>query len=318
MKRFFGGLVLLAACGSVPDNTHPPDAPHEDAAPPMDGPDIDAAPPPPRCDPSKPFGTPTKVDALDIANANDMHVALSQDELTLVFASDRAGGQGLFDIYTSTRGSQAAPWSAPTPLTLNTPGDETRPTLSADQLSLFATYRPTPNSSYLVERATRGSTSEAFGPLSSVNIVNAVAGNYDPFVTPDLSAIYFTSNRNSGTNGEDIYVATGNASGFSTPTPVVGTSLDTVDDETNPVVTPDQLNLYFRSDRGGANQLDVWYASRASMATGFGTPVNLSAVNTTASETPAWISADNCVLYFARTVGTTAAFYDIFVVEKPL
>lgn len=53
------------------------------------------------------------------------------------------------------------------------------------------------------------------------------------------------------------------------------------------------------------------------MATGFNAPVNVSTLNTGVAEAPNWISADNCVLYMTRNIGTVASNNDIFVATKP-
>lgn len=48
------------------------------------------------------WGAPTNVAAIN-STATDFQPALSRDSLTLIFASDRAGGLGLTDLYVTTR-----------------------------------------------------------------------------------------------------------------------------------------------------------------------------------------------------------------------
>lgn len=322
MKLLLGAVVLFAACEPVKDPNALPDAPHagddadipEDSAIPVDA-------PPPRCDPNKPFGMPVRVDALSTnvagAGTDDLHAVLSADELTVYFASNRAGGLGIYDIYTATRATTTDTWTNVALLggAVNTTGEETHPSVSSDGLTLFASFRANPNSPYQVTRATRASTTAAFSALAPVTVINTVANNFDPYVLPDQSAIYWTSNRNA--NGDDdIYVATGTAGSFGTPAAAVGTSLNTTSGEANPVLTPDGLNIYFRSNRG--SQYDIWVASRTSVANGFGAPVNVTSTNSNLPELPTWVSADNCILYFSRNVGTAASNYDIYSVTKPL
>jgi Tol biopolymer transport system component len=50
-----------------------------------------------------PFGTPILVPTIDDGFSNDGDPYLSLDGRTLLFASDRSGGAGGFDIYVSTR-----------------------------------------------------------------------------------------------------------------------------------------------------------------------------------------------------------------------
>jgi peptidoglycan-associated lipoprotein len=57
---------------------------------------------------------------------------VSKDGREIVFTSNRPGGEGLFDIWSSTRNSVFEPWSSPVNLgtAINTAAPETRPSLS--------------------------------------------------------------------------------------------------------------------------------------------------------------------------------------------
>ena len=46
--------------------------------------------------------------------------------------------------------------------------------------------------------------------------------------------------------------------------------------------------------------------------------MNVSLLNTGVAESPTWVSADNCVLYFMRNIGTVASNTDLYVATKPL
>jgi hypothetical protein len=77
--------------------------------------------------------------------ANDFRPSLRRDGLELFFDSNRpdsvlnALGIPSFDIWSATRDSRFDVWNAATPLgpNVNTPGDETRPFLTWDPLTLF-------------------------------------------------------------------------------------------------------------------------------------------------------------------------------------
>jgi hypothetical protein len=79
------------------------------------------------------FGPATMVGELS-TGANDQMPNVSRDGLEIVFASDRAGGAGAMDIWTSTRSSTSEAWSEPVNLggSVNTAAGETRPSLSGD------------------------------------------------------------------------------------------------------------------------------------------------------------------------------------------
>ena len=80
------------------------------------------------------FAPGTAVAGLNTTGFNDQMPNVSRDGLEMVFASDRIGGAGLFDIYVSTRQSTADAWGAPVNLgpSVNTTAAETRPSLSGD------------------------------------------------------------------------------------------------------------------------------------------------------------------------------------------
>ncbi|GAA6525951.1 hypothetical protein [Intrasporangium sp. DVR] len=77
------------------------------------------------------FGPATAVASLN-TGVDDMMPNVRKDGLEVVFASTRPGGEGSFDIWSSTRASTDAAWSTPVNLggAVNTAAGETRPSLS--------------------------------------------------------------------------------------------------------------------------------------------------------------------------------------------
>ncbi|MDX2086563.1 MAG: hypothetical protein SFX73_01880 [Kofleriaceae bacterium] len=308
MVRMVLGLALCGACGDVKDLE--PDAPR-----PSDGPPVDVAPADssgPRCDPNKPFGAPVAIPEL-ASSANDYHASLSPDELQIMFASDRMGGTGMIDIFLSTRTSTSATFSAPALLAgVNTSGNDSRPITTADGLTLYAEV--TRGAGWHLASATRASTSVGFSALSDVSSLNSGTSEVAPFVLPDHSAVYFVSSRN---GASELYRAARVDGAFMTPQLVEGTDLVGNGAKDYPALTPDELTMYFTSNRaGGSGGNDIWVMSRSSVVTAFGAPVNLGpTINTAETDSPSWVSADNCVLYLSRFGGTN---YDLFVATKPL
>jgi hypothetical protein len=79
------------------------------------------------------------------SDADDMQPYLRRDGRELVFASNRSGGLGNFDIWSANRDSITSPWSIPVNLGLNvnSVASESRPSLSWDgTMLLFGTTRP--------------------------------------------------------------------------------------------------------------------------------------------------------------------------------
>jgi hypothetical protein len=85
------------------------------------------------------FGAASPITELNDAGANDIQPNVRKDGREIVFSSNRAGGLGGPDIWSATRASVDAPWSAPVNLgpNVNTGFGESRPSLSWDAQQLL-------------------------------------------------------------------------------------------------------------------------------------------------------------------------------------
>ncbi|MCI0746487.1 MAG: immunoglobulin domain-containing protein [Verrucomicrobia subdivision 3 bacterium] len=85
-------------------------------------------------------------------------------------------------------------------------------------------------------------------------------------------------------------------------------------------LTGDGLTIFFCSDRsGGLGGLDIWLATRATVSTPWGVPVNLGAsVNTASNEGDPSISSDGLSLYFFSNRTGSAGPADIWVATRPV
>lgn len=102
------------------------------------------------------FGPGAAIDELN-SIGNDIQPNVRKDGREIVFASNRSGGHGGLDIYSSTRGSVDDPWSAPWNLgtTVNTGAAESRPSLSWDARTLLFGRAPGPEGSSDIYVSTR-------------------------------------------------------------------------------------------------------------------------------------------------------------------
>ena len=121
---------------------------------------------------AEPFGTPTNIGDAVNSGANETAPALSNDGLSLFFASTRSGGNGISDVYMATRASTSDPFGAPVNLGtgVNTSRPEFAPAISADGLSLYFQRAGGVGGlgSADIWVATRVSTSDPFG--NAVNL----------------------------------------------------------------------------------------------------------------------------------------------------
>jgi hypothetical protein len=86
------------------------------------------------------FESPQPVVELN-SSANDLRPSVRFDRREIFLSSNRPGGLGADDIWVSTRQSAAEPWTVPVNLgpVINTPFDDTQPSLSEDGTILFFT-----------------------------------------------------------------------------------------------------------------------------------------------------------------------------------
>lgn len=293
------GLILaitLCGCGSVANDTI--DAAIQDTS--VDVP-LDA---PARCNPNAAFGAAQPLTELDTAAEEDF-ATLTDDELTIYFSSTRVGSVGGYDLFTATRPDRSSPWGNVQAVGgVNTAGNERGPMVSADQRTLYALTGVAPD--YQIGVSTRTTPSGLFNGFTDAPVINAVGSNEEAG-TLLVNALYFSTNRN---GDYQLVRSPRTGSTFGPPLVVSGDMLDLPSSDAQPVVTPDELTIYFESTRsGGVGADDIWMAKRSNLADGFSTPINLSSLNSTVADFPTWISSDNCVLYFtSRSPGN----YDLF------
>jgi WD40-like Beta Propeller Repeat len=103
----------------------------------------------------QPFGAPGRL--MDLASANDDGAPfVSTDGLTIVFSSDRPGGQGSLDVWIASRPNLDAPFADPAPLAaVNSSGAEDDPALSPDGRELFFTSNRERGKEFRIYRALR-------------------------------------------------------------------------------------------------------------------------------------------------------------------
>ncbi|MEO8548507.1 MAG: hypothetical protein ABI678_00970 [Kofleriaceae bacterium] len=267
------------------------------------------APAGPRCDPTAGFGTPKPLTSLN-GPLEDLGGRLAADQLEILFS--RTNADQTWDIYSATRGSIADPFGTPQVIgAINTIYSELWPTVTPDGLTLyFMSDRVTPNV-YGIWTAKRTSPTGTWGPPTAEPAL--MTGDGDPFVA-NATALYFASGARTGAGSNDIYRATLGASGALTMIgPVIG-GVDTTESEVVPVLTADELHMFFARQNG--TDYDIYEASRSSLADGFGAAAAVPGMAGPGfDELPSWVSPDGCDLYFSSAAGVTGS--DLFVASRP-
>lgn len=286
-------LLLLAACGGGSKT---------DAA-------IDSGP---RCNPVAPFGTPVLVEGVN-TDANEVTARLSPDELTIVYARSSTAPH---DLYLATRTSiDGAFGNEQLFVSPNSIYSDVWPNLSPDGLALyFSSDRPNPGT-FNTLRATRPTIDQPFGAATTVTGLDA--GDITGYLISSGTAFYFASSVRPGLGGADLYRATIDANGTFGNVAAVTGLVNTSANEDQPVVTADELRVFFR--RSVAGEEDIYSSARTTTGEVFGPA---SAVEGLAmagvNEEPSWISPDGCRLYFFSRMPGGPMMQNIWVASRGL
>jgi len=244
--------------------------------------------------------------------ANEMNSALSADELSLYFVSNRAGGLGAADIWVSRRASLDGPWGDPVNLgpNVNGSGIEGSPVVSIDgHLLFFSSDRAGGfglNDIYVARRTDKGDDL-AWGPAVNlgpdVNTSGFEAGGFYLQSAEDGSAnLYIVRGPNS--TAIDIYVAPvtrdGETRGPAVPVVELNDPNPAITDA-HPSVRIDGREIYFHSSRaGGAGGFDLWRSTRPSVHDPWSVPENVGGtLNTAVNDFQPTLSYDGRTLIFA-------------------
>jgi len=164
--------------------------------------------------------------------------------------------------------------------------------------------------------AKRTDTSADFTNPTVVPNVNSGNVDRNATITGDQKALYFFSDRD-GVNR--IYRSTLSGGTFSAGQPVnLGGGTDTSD--SNPVLSSNDLTLFFASQRTGSQGFDIYVATRSNPSVDFGPPTNagdVAAINSPAIEAPSWLSPDGCHLYLTSDRTVDGGTHAIWVATRP-
>ena len=134
------------------------------------------------------------------------HPSVNSDETKLFFASDLAGGQGGKDIWVMTWDKEKKRWGTPVNLgpTINTPGDEMYPFIHADGTLYFSSNGHIGMGGLDIFKATP--SGDKFANVTNMRYpLNSAGDDFAIVFEEKMEKGYFTSNRDGGKGGDDIY-----------------------------------------------------------------------------------------------------------------
>jgi hypothetical protein len=212
-----------------------------------------------RPDLDSPWGSPARLPDGVNSSANDRAAFVSPDGHWLFFASNRPGGVGDYDLYTSWRAHvhDDGAWEEPVNMTaLNTSGFESGPAMSGDwrfgETELFYVSNPGSGGQayadiYVVTLHKDGS----LGSPSAVPELNSPVSEGRPYLSRDEREIYFQSNRPGGVGSFDIWMARRERPGESWSTPENVAELNTVGGDLTPVLSRDGQEIFIGTNWTG-------------------------------------------------------------------
>ncbi|APP77777.1 TolB-like protein [Xanthomonas vesicatoria ATCC 35937] len=206
--------------------------------------------------------------------ANEAHATLSPDGQRIVWASDRAGGAGGWDLWQAHL--QGGRWQDAQPLSLNTAQDEITPLFSADgRWLLFASSRSGGaggSDLYRVPVDAQG----GLGAVQSLGIaINSRGNERAPSLSLDGTRLLFASDGHGGAGGLDVFVAHWDGRAFAAPAPL--RDINTADDELDAAWLGDGRGLLWaRGAIDGPSQLLLTACSNGHYAQGQPVPLSFN------------------------------------------
>ncbi len=255
------------------------------------------------------FGTPMNLGAPVNSSGGEGSPSISFDGLSLYFTSLRSGGQGVADIWVTTRATISDLWGEPMNLgpAVNSSAWDGEQSISSDGLSLyFGSQRPGGHGMADIWVTTRATISDPWGEAVNLGpMINTPADDVDVCISADGLSLYIDSFREGGQGSTDTWVTTREKISDPWPEPVnLGSIINTEASDGAPGISSDGRVLFFSdffaNRPGGLGEADIWLTTRVSINDTWTEPMNLGpTVNSSSVDAHPNISADGSTLYFA-------------------
>lgn len=217
-------------------------------------------------------GVPGVPQPLSLENSPSDEIAPAFSMDALYFASNRAGGAGGFDLYRSTYSAGSFGLPEPVPGGINTQEDEVDPFPIPGGSSLaFAGSRERGRGRdydlFLARPQAQSDGTEIF-EVTPIDAVNSPADEREPAFSRDGTSLLFSSDRDGGAGGFDLYRSVQTHGAFLKPEALLG--VNSTLSERAPLPTEDGFSLLFAA---GDDNLDLYRAQSVELFRIPGRPV---------------------------------------------
>lgn len=255
---------------------------------------------------------------------------ISADEEILIFTSRRPNSTGGLvefetghyyeDIYISVKENKE--WTAPVPMPfgINTEKHDACIGLSPDGQKLFI-YKSNASSTFSGDIYVSNLKGNVWSePERMPEPINSEGWEPSASITPDEKTIFFTSDREGGYGGTDIYIAKLLPSGDWATPQNLGPSVNTKYNEDGPFIHPDGKTLYF-SSRGHRTMggYDIFKTVFSQDSNTWSEPINMGfPINTADDDIYYVLSADGTRAYFSSHREDTYGEKDLYIAHLPV
>ena len=137
-------------------------------------------------------------------------------------------------------------------------------------------------------------------PSNMGKVINSISWDGQPSLSADGKKLFFSSNRQDGYGGKDIWLSTRTDTSSWTMPVVLSDEINTKGNEESPFIHPDGHTLYFRSNHHiGMGDFDIFYSKYIDSTGSWTTPKNIGyPINTEGNEGALSVSLDGKKAYF--------------------
>jgi len=253
------------------------------------------------------FGRPARLAELDDPDALDDDPTLSDDELTIIFNSNRPGDEPAH-LFVAEREDRDAAFGLPRLISaLATPGGETTPELSpTGQRLYFAAELPGGMGGFDIWVSERGD-GLSFRSPTLVPGLNGAAKDDAPAFSRDGLEVVFASDRN---GVQDLFRAARGAPGEAWGAAVLLEGLEGLGFKGGPSFSADGQVLYFHASTVVTpTQLDIYRAFRPASGAAFETFERVDALSSSAVDVDPHLTVDGRAVYLSSNRDASFALY---------